>query len=58
MKIASDWFNFVTNMFSYHIKFKNVLDTHVYFIYVYLTSHGRRQDFGSGEGEHRTKFHT
>ena len=37
MKIVSDYFNFVTTMLSYHIKFKNVLDTHVYFIYVYLT---------------------
>ena len=39
MKIVSDCFNFVTTMLNYHIKFKNVLDTHVYkyFIYVYLT---------------------
>ena len=37
MKIVSDCFNFVTTMLSYHIKFINVLDTHVYFIYVYLT---------------------
>ena len=32
MKIVSDCFNFVTTMLSYHIKFINVLDTHVYFI--------------------------
>ena len=39
MKIVSDCFNFVTTMLNYLIKFKNVLDTHVYkyFIYVYLT---------------------
>ena len=37
MKIVSDCFNFVATMLSYHIKFINVLDTHVYFIYVYLT---------------------
>ena len=37
MKIISDCFNFVTTMLSNHIKFKNVLDTYVYCIYVYLT---------------------
>ena len=37
MKIFSDCFNFVTTMLSYHIQFINVLDTNVYFIYVYLT---------------------
>ena len=30
-------FNFVTTMLSYHIIFKNLLDTHDFFIYVYLT---------------------
>ena len=35
-------------MLSYHIKFKNVLDTNVYFINVYLT--GAAPGFGSGEG--------
>ena len=51
MKIVSDCFNFVTTMFSYHIKFINVLDTHVYFIYVYLTdSQWRRQDLVGGRG--------
>ena len=37
MKIVSDCLIFVPTKLSYHIKFKNVLDTHVYFIYVYLT---------------------
>ena len=35
-------------MLSYHIKFKNVLDTHVYFIQYMPISQGRHQDFGSG----------
>ena len=43
MKIVSDCFNFVTTMLSYHIKFINVLDTHVYFIYVYIGG-GRTSD--------------
>ena len=39
MKIVSDCFNFVTTVLTYQLsyKFKNILDTHVYFIYVYLT---------------------
>ena len=58
MKIVSDCFNFVTTMLSYHIKFINVLDTHVYFIYVYLTVAPGAKIFVWGEGEHQTKFHT
>ena len=42
MKFVSDCFNFVTTMLSYHIKFTNVLDTHVYFTYVYLTVAAQR----------------
>ena len=55
MKIVSDCFNFVTTMLSYHIKLKNLLNTHVYFTYDYLT--GAATGFWFGEGEHRTKFH-
>ena len=44
--MASDCFNFVTTMLNYHIKFINVLDTHVYFIYVYLTVAAPRFWFG------------
>ena len=59
MKIVSDCFNFVTNMLSYHIKLINVLDTHVYFIYVICLSHsGGAKILVWGEGEHQTKFHT
>ena len=46
MKMVSDCFNFVTTMLSYHIKFINVLDTRVYFIYVYLTEAAPRFWFG------------
>ena len=48
MKIVSDCFNFVTTMLSFHIKFINVLDTPVYFIYVYLTVAALRFWFGGG----------
>ena len=48
----------VTIMLSYHIKFINVLDTHIYSISYMSISQWRRQDFGLGEGEHQTKFHT
>ena len=43
MKIVSDCFNFVTTMLSYHIKFINVLDNHVY-----LTVAAPRFWFGGG----------
>ena len=56
MKIASDCFNFVTTILSYHIKFINVLDTHVYFIC--LSHSGSAKILVWGEGEHPTKFHT
>ena len=55
MKIVSDCFNFVTTMLSYHIKFINVLDTHVYFIYVYPTVAAPRFWFG-GRGNIRQTF--
>ena len=48
MKIVSDCFNFVTTMLSYHIKFINLLDTHVYFLYVYLTVAAPRFGLGGG----------
>ena len=53
MQIVSDCFNFVTTMLSYHIKFKNVLDTHVYeyFIYVYLTGAALGFWFGGDIGQ-------
>ena len=37
MKIVNYCFNFVTPILIYHIKFINVLDTHVYSLYVYLS---------------------
>ena len=42
---------------SYHIKFKNVLDTHVNFIYVNMPiSQGRHRILIRGEGEHGKNF--
>ena len=55
MKICSDCFNFVTTMLSYLIKFINVLDTKVYFVYVYLTVAATRVWFG-GRGNIRKNF--
>ena len=55
MKIVSDCFNFVTTILSYHIKLINVLDTHVYFIYAYLTMAAPRFWFG-GRGNIRQNF--
>ena len=56
MKIISDCFNFVTIVLSYHIKFKTVLDTHVYFIYSYVYLTGATPGFGSRGGETSDKI--
>ena len=50
MKILGNCFNFITTMLSYHIKFLNVFDTHVYFMYVYLTEATPRFLFVGGKG--------
>ena len=55
MKIVSDCFNFVTTMLSYHIKFINVLDTHVYFIYG-LSHSGGAKILVWGRGNIRQNF--
>ena len=57
MKIVTDCFNFVTIMLSYHIKLINVLDTHVYFIYVYLTVAAPRFWFGGGGTSDKNFIH-
>ena len=57
MKIVSDCFNFITTMSRYNIKFKNVLDTHDYFIYVYLTGAAPGFWFGGRGTSDKTFIH-
>ena len=55
MKIVSDCL--ILSQLCYHIKFINVLDTHV-LCHICLSHSGGAKILVWGEGEHQTKFHT
>ena len=56
MKIVSDYFNFVTTVLSYHIKFKMYCIRYSCLFHLRLSHKGGARILV--QGGHRTKFHT